>query len=216
MGEKIIDKTCMFNLSYGLFVLSAKDETKNNACIVNTVIQITEKPNRVLVAVNKLNYTHDLIVKNKKFMISVLTNEVPFSVFERFGFQSGKDIDKFKDFKEVAMGENKLPFLSKYANACIGATVVDMYDSESHTVFIAEVTEAKVLCKVPSITYAYYHAHTKPKIQVKPKSDKKTGKKMKRYVCKVCGFIYEGEELPEDYICPICKHGVDAFDLIEE
>lgn len=214
MSENIIDKTCMFNLSYGLFVLSAKDGEKNNACIVNTVIQITENPNRILVAVNKLNYTHDLIVKNKKMMVSILTEEAPFSVFEKFGFQTGKEVDKFEDFKEIAMGENGLPYLSKYTNAYIGATVIDMYDSESHTVFIAEVTEAKNINKDNSITYAYYHEHTKPKIQEPPKTKKKDG--MKRYRCRVCGFIYEGVELPTDYICPVCKHGADAFDLIEE
>jgi len=214
MGKDAIDYACMFNISYGLFVLSAKDGEKNNACIVNTVIQITEQPNRVLVSVSKLNYTHDLIVKNKEFMVSILTNEVPFSIFEIFGFQSGKDVDKFADFKDIAMGENKLPYLSKYANAYIGAKVTDMYDNETHTVFVAEVTEGKVISKVPSITYTYYHAHTKPKIEAKPKSNKNP--KEKRYLCKVCGFIYVGEELPKDYICPICKHGVEVFELMED
>ncbi len=211
-SEELVNPISLFNLSYGLYVLSAQDGGKDNACIVNTVIQVTEQPLRVLVAVNKMNCTHDMIEKDKQFTISILTEEAPFDIFKRFGFQSGKEVDKFEGFEDVARGENGTLYLNKYSNAFVSAKVVDEIDHGTHTVFVGEVTEAKILEKTPSITYAYYHANTKPKIQ--PVEKKADGKK--RWVCNVCGFIYEGDELPNDYICPICKHGVDVFELLED
>lgn len=213
IGEEKVDITSLFKLSYGLYVLSAKDGNKLNGCIVNTVIQVTENPNQILVSVNKLNHTHDLIVQNKELMVSTLSTDVPFSTFQRFGFQSGRDVDKFEGFDEYALGENGIPYLdANHANSYIGGKVVAMHDCGTHTVFVAEVTEAHTISRTESITYTYYHANTKPK-PAKKKPVKEGEKKVKRYVCNVCGYIHEGE-LPDDYICPLCKHGVDAFEEI--
>lgn len=214
--DEKVDITSLFKLSYGLFVLAAKNGDQANACIVNTVIQVTEEPNQVLVAVNKSNFTHDLIVENKELMISTLSTDVPFETFQRFGFQSGRDVDKFEGFEDYAVGENGIPYLNaKHANSYIGGKVVKMNDCGTHTVFLVEVEEARTISRVDSITYAYYHANTKPQPPKKKKSKDKDGKKTKEYVCRVCGYIHEGE-LPADIICPLCKHGADAFDEIKD
>ncbi|MGN1346920.1 MAG: flavin reductase [Eubacteriales bacterium] len=207
-----IEKNAMFKLSYGLFVLTSTEFGKDNGCIINTVIQVTDSPKRIAIAVNKGNRTHDMIQATGQFNVSVLTEEAPFSVFERFGFQSGRDVDKFAGDLNVVRTENWIRYLPEYTNAVISGAVISTVDCGTHTLFVADVTEAKVLSDVPSVTYAYYFKHIKPKpASVKTES---TGKK--RWVCKICGYVYEGDELPADFVCPLCKHGADDFELVEE
>lgn len=201
-----MNQAAMFQLSYGLFVLSAEKDGKDNACIVNTVQQVTTTPNRITVAVNKGNYTHDMIMETGLFNVSILSEETPFEVFKRFGFQSGRDTDKFAGCDYYTKAENGMIYLSKYANAYISAKVVATYDLGTHMLFIADVTDAEILSKIPSVTYTYYHQNIKPK----PEQTK-----VKGWRCKICGYIYEGEELPNDFVCPICKHGAADFERIE-
>lgn len=205
VDEAAVDPNAMFKLSYGLFVLTARDGAKDNGCIINTVMQVTDVKKRITIAVNKANYTHDMIKKTGVFNVSVLTTDVPFKVFQQFGFQSGRDVDKFAGSAEDRTA-NGLRYILDYSNAVISGKVVEAYDYDTHTLFVAEVTEAAVLSNVPSVTYQYYFDHIKPKPQP---TTEKSG-----YVCKICGFIYEGETLPDDYICPLCKHGVEDFEKL--
>lgn len=207
--SKPVDSGAMFKLSYGLFVLTAAQDGKDNGCIINTVTQLTSDPTRVTIAVNKKNHTHDMIAATGAFNVSVLTEDTPFKVFQRFGFQSGREADKFAGFDHVARGGNGLVYLTRHTNAVLSCKVVDKLDYGTHTLFVADVTEAKTLDHDPSITYAYYFANTKPKPQPKPAGEEK---KKKGWVCKICGYVYEGEELPADFICPICKHGAADFE----
>lgn len=204
----LVDPTALFKVSYGLFVLSAKEGQQDNGCIINAVNQITNMPNRLTVAVNKLNYTHDMIMKTGVFNISVLTKSVDFSIFKRFGYQSGRDANKFEGFEEgYARSENGLTYLTKTCNAYIACKVVGTHDYQTHTLFVAELTEAKIIDKEPSVTYDDYFDHIKPK--PKPADDSVRG-----FRCKICGYIYEGDTLPPDYICPLCKHGAADFEPI--
>ncbi len=204
MVEKI-DMSAMFKLSYGLFVLTAKDGDKDNGCIINTVTQITSAPLTITIAVNKSNYTHDMILKTKAFNVSVLSEDANFEVFKHFGFQSGKDTDKFSNMT-ITRSDNGITYIPFMTNAYMSAKVVDTVDFSTHTLFIAEITETKVLSDEKSMTYQYYFDNVKPKPQ---KEEKKKG-----YVCKICGYVYEGEELPEDFICPLCKHPASDFEKI--
>lgn len=209
MAEATVDPTAFQKLSYGLFVLSAKANSKDNGCIINTAAQLTSSPNRINIAVNKANYTHDMILNTGIFNISVLAEDTSFDTFKRFGFASGKDTDKFADFENsVARSANGLLYVTEGTNAFMSAKVVDSYDYGTHTLFIAEITEAEVLREEPSVTYAYYFEHIKPKPQPKIEEEKHG------YVCKICGYVYEGDSLPDDFICPLCKHGVDDFEKI--
>lgn len=200
-----IENSSMFKLSYGLFVLTAKTDEKDNGCIVNTVQQIAQDPLKIAVAVNKENYTHDIIKKTGVFNVSVLDEGVPFSVFERFGFQTGRDVNKFDGFGMVERTENGVLYLTENCNAVISGKVTEVVDCGSHSLFVAEVTSAKVLSDEPSVTYQYYFDHIKPK-----PAQKKTG-----YICKICGYVYEGEILPDDFVCPLCKHGAADFEKIQ-
>ncbi len=204
-NKDLLDPKAMFTLSYGLFVLTAKEGDKDNGCIVNTVIQVTTTPNRIIAVVNKANYTHDMIMNTKEFNVSVLTTSTPFDVFKRFGFASGKDTDKFAGFDEPRSA-NGIKYIPQYANAFMSGKVIETIDVGTHTIFIADVTEAKVLSEEKSVTYEYYFANIKPK----PQPEKKKG-----YVCKICGYVYEGEELPEDFVCPWCKHGAVDFEPLK-
>ena len=201
-----VDPTAMFKLSYGLFVLTAKDGEKDNGCIINTVMQVTDVKKRIAIAVNKANYTHDMIKKTGVFNVSVLTTEAPFKLFKQFGFQSGRDTDKFAEGGAEVRTANGLRYVPEYVNAVISGKVVEEHEYDTHTLFVAEVTEAAVLSNVPSVTYQYYFDHIKP--QPQPTTEK-TG-----YVCKICGYIYEGDTLPEDFICPLCKHGAADFEKL--
>ena len=200
----VVENNAFFNLSYGLFVVTAKDGDRDCGCIINTAAQLTDTPKRMTITVNKANYTHDLIRKTGVFNVSVLTEDAPFSLFQRFGFQSGRDADKFAGWGEESRSVNGLRYLGAYTNAFFSCKVIEARDCGTHTLFIADVTEARVLNKAPSVTYAYYFAH------IKPKPAALTEKK--GYVCKICGYVYEGEELPEDFVCPLCKHGASDFE----
>jgi len=202
--EAKIDPSAMFKLSYGLFVLTAKDGEKDNGCIVNTVVQLTDVPKRITVAVNKANYTHDMIMKTGVFNVSVLSQDAQFAQFRQFGFQSGRDVDKFAGYDQISRSENGVLYVTENTNALISGRVIETRDYGTHTLFVAEVTEARVLSAVPSVTYEYYFANIKPKPS---KLEEKKG-----YVCKICGYVYEGEPLPEDFICPLCKHGAEDFE----
>lgn len=194
-----MDNKALFKLSYGLFVLTAREGEKDNGCIINTAIQLTSSPCRISIAVNKQNYTHDMVLRTGVFNVSVLTEEATFWVFQHYGFQSGRDVDKFAGIPENRT-ENGLRYVDGCTNAVLSGKVVQTVDCGSHTLFIAEVTDAKVLSNDKSVTYQYYFDH------IKPKPEKKG------WVCKICGYVYEGEELPEDFICPICKHGAGDFE----
>ena len=201
----VTDPKTMQKLSYGLFVLTAKDGDKDNGCIINTASQVTAEPNRITIAVNKGNFTHDMIKKTGVFNVSVLSTDVTFDTFKHFGFQSGRDTDKFAGYADAARSANGLYYVTKGVNALISGRVIEAKEFETHTLFIADVTECRVLTDEPSVTYAYYFEHIKPKPQ--PAAEKKTG-----WVCKICGYEYEGEELPEDFICPLCKHPASDFE----
>ena len=204
-NEKQIEPNAMFKLSYGLFVLTAKDD-RDGGCIINAVNQITDSPKRISIAVNKANATHDMIARTGAFNLSVLTTDTQFPLIQRFGFQSSRDADKFADYDFAARSENGLTYVTESSNAFISAKVVQALDYGTHTVFIADVTEAKVLSNAPSLTYAYYFEHVKPKPAALSEQ--------KGWVCKICGYIYEGDDLPADFICPLCKHGAEDFERL--
>ena len=201
------DVSAMFKISYGLYVLTVKDGDKDNGCIINTASQITENPRRVTIAVNKSGYTCELLQKNDLFNLSVLSEKTPFDVFKRFGFASGRDTDKFAGTEKVR-SSNGLTYLPEYANAVISAKIVARYDYGTHMLFVADVTEAKTLSGDPSATYDYYFKHIKT---APPKAEAKK----KGFVCKICNYVYEGETLPPDFICPICKHGAEDFEPLK-
>lgn len=197
-----MDNKAMFNLSYGLFILTAKDGEKDNGCIVNSVGQVTSQPNRISLTVNKANYTHDMILKTKEFNVSVLAENSKFETYRHWGFQSGRNTDKLESisFKRSANG---LVYIADETNAFLSAKVVSTLDLGTHTLFIADVTDGEVLSQVPSATYSFYQNNIKPK----PASTEKR----KGFICTVCGYIYEGETLPDDFICPVCKHPASDF-----
>ncbi len=202
----MIENNAMFKLSYGLYVLTAKSDGKDNGCIVNTVIQITDSPKRILVAVNKQNLTCRMIEETNEFNVSVLTEKTDFELIKRFGFKSGKMENKFDGFSNWSRSENTISYISENTNSFMSAKVFKKEDVGTHIVFLADVTEAKQLSSEKSLTYEYYFSNIKPK----PEETKKKG-----YVCKICGYVYEGEPLPEDFICPICKHGAEDFEQIK-
>lgn len=197
--------SAMFKFSYGLFVLTAREEGKDNGCIINTAIQVTADPKQVSICVNKSNHTCGMIQRTGVFGLSFLSQDVEFETFRHFGFQSGRDTDKFADFSDAKRSEAGLMYLTKGANAHISVKVNNTVDLGTHLMFIGDVIEEAVLSDVPSVTYQYYFDHIKPK----PEQPKTKG-----YVCKICGYIYEGETLPEDFICPLCKHGAEDFEPI--
>jgi len=199
-----IDPNAMFKFSYGLFVLTAKDGQKDNGCIINTAMQITASPLRIIIVVNKANFTHDMILKTKEFNISILSEGAPFKIFEQFGFSSGKEKDKFKDCGYNSRGANGIRYVSEHANCMIAGRVTESYDYGTHTVFAADITESIVLSNEKSVTYQYYFDNIKPKPQ--PKSEKKG------FVCKICGYVHEADSLPADFVCPLCKHGAEDFE----
>ncbi len=196
-----MDNRAMFSLSYGLFVLTAREGGKDNGCIINTAQQITDSPKRITITVSKQNLTHDMVLRTGVFNISVLSKEATFWVFRHYGFQSGRDVDKFAGLP-VERTENGLAYVEGCTNAVISGKVISTVDCGTHTLFIADVTDAKVLSDEVSATYQYYFDHIKPKPE----------KKVKGWVCKICGYVYEGEELPADFVCPWCKHGAEDFE----
>ena len=198
------DLTALFRIGYGLYVVTSNDGKKDNGLIVNTVIQLTDTPNRVAVNINKANYSHHVIKQTGMLNVNCLSTEAPFSVFQQFGFQTGRSVDKFSG-QTVHRSDNGLVFLDKYINAFMSLKVEDYVDLGTHGMFICSVTEARVMSNQETMTYTYYQNNVKPK----PETEGKKG-----FVCKVCGYIYEGDELPADYICPLCKHGAADFEPI--
>jgi flavorubredoxin/flavin reductase (DIM6/NTAB) family NADH-FMN oxidoreductase RutF len=199
------DLTALFNIGYGLYVITSNDGKKDNGLIVNTVTQVTNTPNRIAVTINKENYSHHIIKQTGIMNINCLTIDAPFKVFEAFGFRSGRNVDKFADCTPLR-SDNGLVFLPRYINSFMSLKVEQYVDLDTHGMFICSVTEARVLSDRETMTYTYYQNNVKPK----PETEGKKG-----FVCKICGYVYEGEELPEDYICPLCKHGAADFEEIK-
>lgn len=199
----------MFNISYGLYVLTANLDGKDNGCIINTVTQVTSDPNQITIAVNKANYTRDMIAQSKKFTASIISQQADFELFKRFGFQSGKTTDKFAGFSATRRLPNEALLITEGTNAYISGYVTQEIDLGTHSLFIASVTDMDVLNDTPAATYTYYHQHIKPKPQSPPKKDGKT-----IWRCTICGYEYEGDELPADFICPICKHPASDFEKV--
>ena len=204
-GAKKNDPTALFNIGYGLYVVTSNDGKKDNGLIVNTVTQVTNTPNRIAVTINKANYSHHVIKQTGKMNINCLSIDAPFAVFETFGFKSGRNTDKFEGC-EPLRSENGLVVLPRYINSFMSLEVEQYIDLDTHGMFICSVGEARVLSDRETMTYTYYHKNVKPK----PETDGKKG-----YVCKICGYVYEGDELPEDFICPLCKHGAADFEPIK-
>ncbi|MBR5779392.1 MAG: flavin reductase [Clostridia bacterium] len=199
------DLTALFNIGYGLYVVTSNDGKKDNGLIVNTVSQVTNTPNRIAVTINKDNYSHHVIKQTGIMNVNCLSVEAPFKVFETFGFQSGRNVDKFADCNPLR-SDNGLVFLPKYINSFMSLKVEQYVDLDTHGMFICSVTESRVITNAETMTYTYYQANVKPKPQTEGK---------KGYVCKICGYVYEGDPLPEDFICPLCKHPASDFEPIE-
>ena len=199
------DLTALFNIGYGLYVITSNDGKKDNGLIVNTVTQVTNTPNRIAVCINKDNYSHHVIKQTGIMNINCLSQDAPFSVFQNFGFQSGRSTDKFAG-QEILRSDNGLAFLPMYINSFMSLKVEQYVDLDTHGMFICSVTEARVVSHAETMTYTYYQNNVKPKPQTEGK---------KGWVCKVCGYVYEGDELPDDFVCPLCKHGAADFERIE-
>ena len=204
MSEKKMNMKALFQIGYGLYVVTSNDGNKDNGLIVNTVMQVTNTPERIAVTINKQNYSHEIIQKTGIMNVNCLTVESPFKVFEAFGFTSGRNTDKFAGCDPIR-SENGLVVLPRYINAYMSLKVEQYVDLGTHGMFICSVTEADVVSDLETMTYTYYHKNVKPK----PETKKKKG-----FVCKICGYIYEGDELPADFICPLCKHGASDFEPI--
>ncbi len=199
-----MDPQALFNIPYGLFLLSAKEGDCDNACIINTAMQVTDTPFQLVIAVNKLHLTHDMIQRTKKFNLSILTQKTPFEVFQHFGFQSGRTTPKCLD-RVYPRAENGLIYLDTWANTLLSGEVISTMDMGTHTLFLASLPVAEILSTDETLTYSYYQQMIRKKT---PKLHKKG------FRCRVCGYIYEGETLPDDFICPICKHGAADFEEI--
>lgn len=222
-----MNQEALFQIGYGLYLVAANENGKDNACIVNTVMQVTQNPVRLLVSISNRNLTHDMVEHTGRLTISVLTEQTPFSVYQHFGYQSGTKTDKFREFEDVTRCANGIYRLNRYSSAYFCGTVCERYVLDTHTMFLIEVTDADVVSMQKVVTYDYYQKHVKqaykPPVKEPEKGvagagtedagEKDTGKHV--YVCKVCGYVYEGESLPEDYICPICKHGAADFEQIK-
>lgn len=200
-----MDTNALFKIGYGLYVLTANENGKDNGCIINTVMQVTSDPCQIAIAVNKRNYTSEMIQRAKKFNVSILAEGAEFELFKNFGYQSGRNIDKFQDFTDVKRSPNGIYFVTKNTNAFMSAYVQREIDLGTHILFVAQLVAAETLSDKPTVTYDYYQKNIKP---TTPVTDKKGWR------CKICGFIYEHEVLPQDYICPICKHGAIDFEKI--
>lgn len=195
----------LYNIDYGMYVLTAQCKNKDNGCIINTVMQVTSDPCQIAIAVNKHNYTNRMIQHSKKFNISVLSEKAKFDTFKHFGYQSGKDVNKFATFNDVKRSPNGLLYITKDTNSYMSAFVKQEIDLSTHTLFIAQIVAAETLSDIPTATYTYYQQNIKPNTKIIKKSG---------WRCRICGFMYEGKKLPADYICPVCKHGAADFERI--
>ena len=205
--SEVVEPNAMFKLSYGLFILTARDGKKDNGCIINTAQQVTAQPNRISICVNKNNFTHDMILKTGEFNVNILSQDATFDIFKWYGFQSGRDTEKIQGEK-LPRARNGIVYIEGCTNSFISGKVVESHDYGTHTLFVADVIEARVFNNVPSVTYAYYFANIKPKPAAP--AQKKVG-----WVCKICGYVYEGEDLPADFICPLCKHPASDFEKLK-
>jgi flavin reductase (DIM6/NTAB) family NADH-FMN oxidoreductase RutF len=200
-----MNKKALHNLTYGLFVLTT-NLYKDNGCIINTAMQISSSPDRICIAVNKSNLSHDMVKASGNFNLSIISEDADFELFRRFGFSSGRNCDKFSGFSDYATAENDITYITKGTNAYISAKVISYQDIGSHTLFIADITDMEIISNTPSASYSYYHSNIKPA----PSSTSEKNKTVWR--CSVCGYEYTGDELPEDFICPICKHPASDFE----
>nr|MDD5837119.1 ferritin family protein [Eubacteriales bacterium] len=205
-----MNEKAMHKLSYGLFVLTAKDGDRDNGCIINTAIQAASAPNQLSICVNKANFTHDMIKKTGKFVVSIISQGATFDLFKHFGFQSGKDVNKFENFTDYKRCENGICYITKGTNAYISVTVTGTQDLGSHTMFVGTIDDMEVLSDQRSATYEYYFESIKPK----PKAVGETPQGQTIWRCTICGYEYVGEELPEDFVCPVCKHPASDFEKI--
>ena len=200
-----MDNNAFFKIGYGLYILSAAEGEKDNGCIVNAVMQVTNTPNRIAFAVSKANYTCEMISRTGVCTISVLDERASFDLFKQFGFQSGREVDKFSDFSNVKRADNGVLYITEATNAFFALKVISQQDLDTHVLFIADVSEAEILSDNKTVTYDFYQS------DIKPKPETKQGKGWR---CKICGYVYEGETIPEDYICPLCKHPASDFEQI--
>lgn len=201
-----MDPKALFQLTYGLYVLTTRHDGRDNGCIINTVMQVAEQPVRLAIALSKRNLSCEMVRQSKRLNISAITTGADFSLFQRFGFQSGRDADKFEGFAAVRRSENGLYYLTENSSAYLSAKVLSETDLGTHILFIAEVEDGQVLSGDPPCTYTHYQTCIKPK---------PAPAKQKSWVCQVCGYVHEGDELPEGFVCPLCKHGREAFQLVE-
>ena len=205
-----MDPKAMYKLSYGLFVLTAKEGEKDNGCIINTAIQVASSPNQISICVNKDNYTHDMIMRTDELTVSVISQKANFDLFKHFGFQTGREVNKFADYTACARGENGIYYVTEGTNAYISVKVEKKVDLGSHTMFIGTITDMEVLSEDSSATYEYYLNNIKPK----PQEVGKTEDGQIVWRCTICGYEYVGEELPDDFICPLCKHPASDFEKV--
>lgn len=203
-----IDSKAFFKIGYGLYVVTTNDGRKDNGMICNTVVQVTNSPERIAVTINKSNYTHDVARASGRMNVCALAESAAFPLFQLYGFKSGRDSNKLAGV-EIERSGNGLAVLANDCNAFFSLEVESYSDLGTHGMFVCRVVEAKVLSKAPSMTYAYYHANVKPKAPAPAKGGRK------RWVCKICGYVYEGDELPPDFVCPLCKHPASDFELVE-
>ena len=203
-----MDKKTMFKLTYGLFVLTTQDGGRDNGCIINTAQEVATDPETITFAVNKLGYTHDMLLRSRKANISVIDDEAKFEMFKHFGFQSGRDVDKFADIDYAKRAENGIYYIDNHTNAYLSVEIMHTIDVGTHTLFVAKVVDAVTLSDVVSLTYAGYHDHVKEKLVKAEKNGKTIWK------CEICGYEYEGEQIPDDFICPWCSHPAQYFHKI--
>lgn len=204
-----MDQTVLYKLPYGLFVLTSGAGGRESGCIINTAVQVTSEPNRISIAVNQSNFTHDLVKESGRFNLSILSESAGFDLFQHFGFQSGRETDKFAGYGACRRSANGLYYITAGTNGFLSGTVEQVLNLGTHTLFLAGVDAMEPLSDAPSVTYAYYQSHIKPQPRAAAPSAGKTV-----WQCKVCGYIYEGEELPEDFICPLCKHPASDFEKV--
>lgn len=202
-----MNEKALYKIPYGLFLLTARENNKDNGCIINTVMQVSENPTHICISVSKNNLTHDMIVRTRSFNVSSLSTSTSFELFQHFGMQSGRTVNKFADYPDVARSANGLLYLTKSASACFSAKVTMYLDLGSHTLFIGELTDKQVLSEEETCTYGYYQSNIKPKPELS--TDTKKG-----WVCTICGYVHEAETLPDDFICPLCKHGKNDFEKL--
>ena len=201
-----MDTNALFKIGYGLYVLTAHENGKDNGCIINTVMQVTSDPMQIAIAVNKKNYTNEMISRTRKFNVSVLAEGAKFDLFKNFGFQSGREVNKFETFGDVKRSNNGVLYITQTTNSYMSAYVQKEIDLGTHTMFIGQLVDAQCFTDIPTVTYDFYQKNIKPKPEAAPQK--------KGWRCKICGYVYEGEELPSDFICPWCKHGVQDFERI--